>query len=143
MVPSAFSLSLFSHLAYKCPHVALRNSAIPYNTLRLRFPSHLLAASDSRPICVHLLQQVHGSCSYVLCPHRQFHSFACSQFSSLILRPGTSACFLVKVMGKGIPSGYTGRGTTGTDKDKVLHTLRHTHTLTRDTHTHQHGFAYV
>ena len=31
-VPSAFSLSLFSCLAYKCLRVALRNSAVPYNT---------------------------------------------------------------------------------------------------------------
>ena len=46
-------------------------------------------------------------------------------------------------MGKGIPGGYAGRGTAGMDKDKVLRTLRHTRTLTRDTHTHQHGFVYV
>ena len=60
---------------------------------RPRFPPHLLAASDSSPIRVRILQQVHGSCLYVLCPHRQFCLFACSQFYSLILRPGTSACF--------------------------------------------------
>ena len=77
----------------KCLRIRLRNSAVPYDTSRLRFPSHLLAVSDSSPICVRVLQQVRGSCSYVLCPHRQFRSFACSQFYSLVLRPGTSACF--------------------------------------------------
>ena len=78
---------------YKCPRILLRNSAVPYDTSRLRFPSHLLAASNSSPIRVRVLQQVRGSCSYVLCPHRQFRSFVCSQFYSLVLRPGTSACF--------------------------------------------------
>ena len=92
-VPSAFSFSLFSRLAYKCPCIPLRNSDVPYEASQPRFPSHLLAASDSSPIRVCVLQQVRGSCSYVLCPHRQFRSFACSQFYSLVLRPGTSACF--------------------------------------------------
>ena len=91
--PQLSSLFLFSRFVYKCPRILLRNSAIPYNTSRPRFPSHLLAASDSSPIRIRILQQVRSSCSYVLCPHRQFRSFACSQFYSLILRPGTSACF--------------------------------------------------
>ena len=78
---------------YKCLRIPLRNSAVPYDTLQPRFPSHLLAASDSSPIHVRVLQQVRGSCSYVLCPRRQFRSFACSQFYSLVLRPGTSAYF--------------------------------------------------
>ena len=91
--PQLSSLFLFSHFVYKCPCILLGNSAVPYDTSRPRFPSHLLAASDSSPIRVHVLQQVRGSCLYVLCLHRQFRSFACSQFYSLILRPGTSACF--------------------------------------------------
>ena len=73
-VPSAFiPLSLFSRFVCNCPRSLLRNSAVPYDTSRPRFPSHLLAASDSSPIRVRVLQQVRGSCSYVLCPHRQFH----------------------------------------------------------------------
>ena len=52
MVSLAFSLSPFSHLVYKCLCVALRNSAVPYNTSQLWFPSHLLAASNSSPISV-------------------------------------------------------------------------------------------
>ena len=91
--PQLSSLFLFLRFVYKCPRILLRNSAVPYDTSRPRFPSHLLAASDSSPIRVRVLQQVRGSCSYVLCSHRQFCSFACSQFYSLVLRPGTSACF--------------------------------------------------
>ena len=91
--PQLSSLFLFSRVVYKCPRSLLRNSAIPYDTSWPRFPSHFLAASDSSPIRVCVLQQVRGSCSYVLCPHHQFRSFTCSQFSSLVLRPGTSACF--------------------------------------------------
>ena len=45
---------------------------------------------------------------------------------------------LVKVMGKGIPGGYAGRGTAGMDKDKVLResgrrTNRRRSTLNRET----------
>ena len=48
---------------YKCLRVALRNSAVPYDTSRPQFPSHLLAASNSSPIHVRVLQQVRSSCS--------------------------------------------------------------------------------
>ena len=81
-VPSALSLSPFSRLVYKYLHALNENSAVPYNTSQFRFPSHLLAASNSSTICVHLLQQVRGSCSYVLCPRCQFHLSTYSQFSS-------------------------------------------------------------
>ena len=49
---------------YKCQCALGWTAALPYDTSRLWFPSHLLAASDSSPIRVRLLQQVRGSCSY-------------------------------------------------------------------------------
>ena len=49
---------------YKCQCALGWTAAVPYDTSRLWFPSHSLAASDSSPICIRLLQQVHGSCSF-------------------------------------------------------------------------------
>ena len=46
---------------------------------------------------------------------------------------------LVNAMGKGIPGGYAGRGTPGTDKDTDFCTHCHTHTPTRQTHTRRCG----
>ena len=93
MVPSAFiPLSLLTfHVQVSAYSTKKQCRTIRH--IAASFPSHLLAASDSSPIRVRILQQVRGSCSYVLCPHRQFRSFACSQFYSLVLRLGTSACF--------------------------------------------------
>jgi hypothetical protein len=49
----------------------------------------------------------------------------------------------VLVMGTGIPGGYTGMGTPGTDKDTSICTHDRTRTLTRHTHTHHAGFGFV
>jgi hypothetical protein len=46
-------------------------------------------------------------------------------------------------MGKGIPRGYAGMGTPGTDKGKDFCTHHHTRTHTRCTHTHHGGYAYL
>ena len=47
-------------------------------------------------------------------------------------------------MGKGVPGGYVGMGTPGTDKGKDFCTHYHTrHTHTRHTHTHHGGFTYI
>ena len=70
--PQLSPLFLSSRFVCNCPRSLLRNSAVPYDMSRLRFSPHLLAASDSSPIRVRVLQQVRGSCSYILCPHRQF-----------------------------------------------------------------------
>ena len=44
-------------------------------------------------------------------------------------------------MGMGIPGGYAGRGTTGTDRDSYFSIQPHTRTHTRHTHTHNGGYA--
>ena len=48
---------------------------------------------------------------------------------------------LVMVMGMGIPGGYTGKGTTGTDKDTYFGIRPCTRTLIRHTRTRSCGFA--
>ena len=49
---------------------------------------------------------------------------------------------VVKAMGKGIPGGYTGRGTAGTGRDTVFCTRCRTRTLTRKTRTRHTGLPY-
>ena len=48
---------------------------------------------------------------------------------------------LVMVMGMGIPGGYTGKGTTGTDKDTYFGIRPCTRTLIHHTRTCSCGFA--
>ena len=44
-------------------------------------------------------------------------------------------------MGKGVPGGYAGMGTPGTDKGKHFCTQHRTRTHTCRTHTHHGGFG--